>query len=393
MQRWIIISIFQGDFLKQEPSMIKGIFLFFCSLLVSQLQAVTQIEIKQQLDKRVADFKKNYPSAGLIIGLIRRDDAVPGKKATDIFSYGGKSINDRTLFPIGSLTMGFTAALFAHYVVTGEMKLDDPAQKYLPKDVFVPKYRTRQMTLLDLATHTSGLPFMPSNYIPGKPYSVNQMYEYLSRIRLLSSPGRKYMYSQLGYALLANILSRAGGDTWQKLVAQEICDKLDMPDTRSELSGEQTQRLITGHYKMGKSENGSFLYPPDSPFIGSKGLFSTMSDMLKWLSFHLGLGSTDLNFVLPIVLEPRRVINISTQSEVSLGWEYAFVGKERAFRRYSMTGREEGSSSFIAFIDAIKTGVVVLANADYPTDLLGLDILNMIHHLEEKPLNEMEEVP
>ncbi|MDD5678549.1 MAG: serine hydrolase [Kiritimatiellae bacterium] len=74
-------------------------------------------------------------------------------------------------FEIGFATKVFTALLLADAIERGEMKLDDPISKYLPPAVVVPTRNGRQITLLDLATHTSGLPRMPDNFTPTSPTS------------------------------------------------------------------------------------------------------------------------------------------------------------------------------------------------------------------------------
>jgi len=352
------------------------IILALFSLLYVHLNALSTIEIKRKIDSYASGFLKTNPASGIIIGIIRPDPEVPGQFLTEISSSGmmsfkdKRSIDERTLFRIGSITKVFTAALLAHYIESTEMKLSDPAQKFLPTDVHMPTYNTRPITLLDLATHTSGLPFMPSNFYRNRPYSVNDMYDYLNRCRLLSPPGRKFKYSNLGYAVLSTILVRSGRETWQHLLEVEICDKLKMYDTRVELNEEQKHRLAIGSRKNGDS------ITLHSPFIGSGGLFSSMGDMLKWLSYHLEIESTELNFLLPIVLEPRKVIQSSrNQGEMCLGWEYAFLDKSRDLHCYFSEGRFGGYSAFIAFVKSERNGVVVLTNGEYPCESLGIKIL------------------
>ena len=86
------------------------------------------------------------------------------------------------------MTKVFTSLLLADMVQRGEVALTDPVAKYLPPDVKVPERGGKKITLVDLATHTSGLPRMPSNFTPKDPanpyadYSVEQMYEFLSAV-------------------------------------------------------------------------------------------------------------------------------------------------------------------------------------------------------------------
>ena len=82
-------------------------------------------------------------------------------------------------------------------VERGEMKLDDPVAKYLPESITVPTHNGKEMTLLDLAAHTSGLPRDPNNLTPtrGLPenafadYSAERLYGFLRGFTLSRDPG------------------------------------------------------------------------------------------------------------------------------------------------------------------------------------------------------------
>src|ERR1022692_1834766 len=111
-------------------------------------------------------------------------------------SYGNFSINDPrpvgndTVFEIGSTTKVFTSTILADMVQRGEVSLDDPVSKYLPAEVKMPQRGGKQITLVDLATHTSGLPRLPSNFKSKDPdnpyadYTVGNLFEFLSSYEL-----------------------------------------------------------------------------------------------------------------------------------------------------------------------------------------------------------------
>src|SRR5205814_2806751 len=82
---------------------------------------------------------------------------------------GEKPVDANTVFEIGSVTKVFTSLLLADMVQRGEVALTDPVSKYLPPNVKVPERGGKKITLIDLATHTSGLPRLPSNLHPKDP--------------------------------------------------------------------------------------------------------------------------------------------------------------------------------------------------------------------------------
>jgi serine-type D-Ala-D-Ala carboxypeptidase/endopeptidase len=89
---------------------------------------------------------------------------------TQLYGYGNSSeannstVNQNTIFAIGSNTKVFTPILLAEMVENGRIKLNDPIEKYLPYNVTVPEYNVHKITVENLATHTSGLPEFPANY-------------------------------------------------------------------------------------------------------------------------------------------------------------------------------------------------------------------------------------
>jgi CubicO group peptidase (beta-lactamase class C family) len=161
-------------------------------------------EIRKILVDRIDTQKQ---SVGIVVGVIEPS----GRR---VVSYGHLANNDPrplngdTLFEIGSITKVFTSLLLAEAVHRGEVALTDPVGKFLPASVKIPESGGRSITLEDLATHTSGLPRMPTNFSPKDPanpyadYSVEQMYAFLSGVQLTRDIGSAYEYSNLGGGLL-----------------------------------------------------------------------------------------------------------------------------------------------------------------------------------------------
>jgi D-alanyl-D-alanine-carboxypeptidase/D-alanyl-D-alanine-endopeptidase len=116
-------------------------------------------DLRKVLEERVDILGGEEDGVGIVVGLI-------GPQGRRVISYGHLSRGDPrpldgdTGFEIGSVTKVFTALLLADMVRRGEVALADPVAKYLPS-VRIPERNGRSITLLDLATHTSGLPFMP----------------------------------------------------------------------------------------------------------------------------------------------------------------------------------------------------------------------------------------
>ena len=340
--------------------------LFFCTVLlvrISSAQAPAQTfppdsEIRNLLAERI---DKDHQSVGIVVGLI---DAT-GRRT---ISYGkldtgaSPAVDGDTIFEIGSVTKVFTSLLLADMVQRGEVALTDPVAKYLPADVKTPERNGRQITLEDLATHTSGLPRLPSNMHPKDPgnpyadYTVEQLYEFLSGYQLTRDIGSQYEYSNLGGGLLGLALARRAAMDYEKLVETRICQPLGMRSTAITLTGDMKPRFAAGHDADMKT-----VAHWDLPTLAGAGaLRSTASDLLTLLAANLGYGKTPLAPAMAAMLAVSRPTGISGL-EVGLGWHILTKNGREIVWHNGGTG---GFRSFIGFDRRVGTGVVVLSNAE-----------------------------
>ncbi|MEL6440372.1 MAG: serine hydrolase domain-containing protein [Cyanobacteria bacterium J06621_8] len=181
-----------------------------------------ETKIKRILQERVDKYKK---SPGIVVGIINDQ----GSKVISYSKEGNKADGD-TLFEIGSITKVFTTLLLADMAQQGEVNLNEPIGKFLPASVEVPSKNNQEITLLNLATHTSGLPRMPNNFAPEDEdnpyadYTVEQMYQFLSNYPLTRDVGAEYEYSNLGAGLLGHILALKAETDYETLVLKSICE-------------------------------------------------------------------------------------------------------------------------------------------------------------------------
>jgi len=298
-----------------------------------------------------------------------------------------RPVDPDTLFEIGSVTKVFTALLLADMVEQNEVRLEDPVSKYLPPSVKIPSRNGRQITLLDLATHTSGLPRMPINFAPkdaANPYadySVAQLYEFLSGYALPRDIGAEYEYSNLGMGLLGHALALRAGTNYETLVLNRICRPLGMTVTAITLSSEQKARLATGY-----DEAGQVASHWDIPTLAGAGaLRSSARDLVKFMQASLQLTETPLSSAFEMTQQPRHNTS-SPDLEIGLAWHI--------FKRYGTNivwhnGGTGGFHSFVGLDLKRKKGVVVLANSSRSVDDLGFHILTPAYPLSRvQPLKD-----
>ena len=340
---------------------------------------ITDDEIRAILRERIDVAKK---SVGIVAGLV--DD-----RGIRIISYGkenktsDQTVNGDSVFEIGSVTKVFTAILLADMVERGEVSLNDPISKYLPKSVKTPTRNGKEITLLDLSTQTSGLPRLPGNFTPKDPqnpyadYSVAQLYEFLSTYTLTRDIGSKYEYSNLGVGLLGHILTLRAGKDYETLVRMRICQPLKMDSTRIKLTPEMQARLAGGH-------NPALLPVPnwDLPTLAGAGaLRSTVNDMLKFVAANLGLQKSPLLAAMQMTHQSRHDTGVP-DLEIGLNWHLL---KKFGTVMVWHNGGTGGYHSFVGFDPKARKGVVVLSNSSNDIDDIGRHLLE-----SEYPLAKVE---
>ncbi len=269
--------------------------------------------------------------------------------------------NPDAVFEIGSVTKVFTAILLADMVRTGEVKLEDPVSKF----VKVRNPDLEEMTLVRLATHTSGLPRLPDNLVirdpenPYAAYTVAELERFLSKCDV-GEP--KCEYSNVGMGLLGHILA---GARYEEIVVSRICEPLGLKRTRVKIDG-----IVPGFHADGRPAGGWEL----PTLAGAGALRSTARDMLAFLAANLGGAPEPLRGVMESTHAPR--VKAGGRMEVGLGWHILPLGERRAVWHNGGTG---GYRSMICFVRETRTAVVVLGNNESSVDELAFDILKALN--------------
>src|SRR2546430_2433544 len=214
-----------------KPLLLSSALLLPLSFVWTEAVQAEEVNVKALAGDKLTDAEiktmlRDYIDiANLGVGLVV---GIADEHGARVVSHGkldngtDRDVDGNTLFEIGSITKVFTALLLQDMVEREEMKLDDPVQKYLPDSVKMPTYQGKEITLLHLATHTSGL---PRN-------SDGEFYRFLSRGILRQAPGTRQEYSNLGMALLGHALALKAGQDYDTLVIDRICRPLGMDSTR-----------------------------------------------------------------------------------------------------------------------------------------------------------------
>ncbi|MGT8856416.1 serine hydrolase domain-containing protein [Enterobacter sp. 186315] len=295
-------------------------------------------------------------------------------------------IRPDTLFALGSLSKGITAEVVACLVNEGRLHWDDNLGTLLPPGTPL-SVDAQKITLLELVTHTSGLPrqnmdipmlgkfirYLGSGENFYTELDSNNVLRYLDNWQ---APQQKVPeYSNLGYALIGYILHYKTGEDIQRLASTYIFQPLHMANSSfipEQLKG-YPQRAL-GH----AGDQPKFIprgqLTPDWHFsnnmVAAASLYSNAEDLAAYVHYHV---STTHNTLLDNVFAEVSNTDIQRPDGVQgIAWTTDFIGVEKITYQVGYIG---GYSSFIGFDKKRGNAVVVLQNTFNWSNYIGIALL------------------
>jgi CubicO group peptidase (beta-lactamase class C family) len=330
----------------------------------------SDIDIQRMVDDRVVTF---HDSVGLIVGVVepaghRLFARGPAQVGND------DQVDGDTIYEIGSVSKVFTALALADAAQRKELSLNDPAAKYLPSGATMSQHGGKPVTLLDLATHTSGLPNMVPNVAatnlndPNADMNQDQLLKSVAAYELTRDPGTAYQYSNAGYQLLGLAVADAAHTDFETVLKSRIFGPLKMTSTHFAPSLEEKDKYSAGY--------DSHLQPvpheqlPTLP--GAGGMRSTANDLLNFLAANIGLTPSPLAPAMVEMVKDQRQTQY-LELKAAIGWHVATLhGVEMVWEN----GQTAGYRAFVGYVPKKRIGVVVLSNSANTIDDIGVHILD-----------------
>ncbi|ELY2474085.1 D-alanyl-D-alanine-carboxypeptidase/endopeptidase AmpH [Cronobacter sakazakii] len=267
---------------------------------------------------------------------------------------------------IASLTKLMTSEMLVKMLDQGVVKLNDPLSRYAPPGARVPTYQGEPIRLVNLATHTSGLPREQPGGAAKRPVFVwptrEQRWQWLSTASLKAAPGATASYSNLAFDLLADALANAAGKPYTQLFEEQITRPLGMKDTTFTPSPDQCKRLMI-------AEKGASPCNNTLAAIGSGGVYSTPDDMMRWMqqflasNFHRRSPQADrMQTLIYQRTQLTRVVGMDVPGKadaLGLGWVY-MAPKDGRPGIIQKTGGGGGFITYMAMIPQSNIGAFVV---------------------------------
>jgi CubicO group peptidase (beta-lactamase class C family) len=273
---------------------------------------------REQIAAVLADqIEIRHKSVGMVTGVVSPDGRA-------IVAHGladrdrSTPLDGDTAFELASTGKVFTGLLLADMVRRGEVRLDDPVDALLPEGLKAPAWKGHRLTLLDLATHTAGLPAYP----PDAPtltdprvrdYSVDALLHSFCAFTPTRPPGT-WEYSNWDIAVLGQLLARRIGVDFETAVERRLTRPLGMTATAIER---------TAALKLSSSHSPDAIVIPRlhlGALSPAGGFVSSANDLLILASALLELAPSPLAGLLDAMTRTRRPIRPSFGRLIRENW-------------------------------------------------------------------------
>ena len=262
------------------------------SIIIERYPKTKTEKVSHKLDSLLQRINKRHDFHGSL--LVAKNGKIVYNNQVGYADFKNKKpLNEASVFQLASVSKQFTAAAIMLLYERNQIKLTDTVNKYFPN------FPYEHVTITNLLNHTGGLPkyfwVAEHKWKQEKAPTNSEMMELLASSDVLRffRPGRNFDYSNTGYMVLASIVEKISGTSFNDFVKKNIFDPLNMKDSfvysfeddnirANQLDG---YRLYRGwrHLKIKNTVNDAI--------VGDKNVYTTSEDLFKWT---LGLNNGKL---------------------------------------------------------------------------------------------------
>ena len=333
------------------------------------------------IDDYAAQVLKTFAVPGLSVGIVK-DGKLVFAKGYGIRKLGeSATVDENTLFPIGSNTKAFTSALLASLVDAGKLSWDDPVYQRLPGFQMYDPYVSHEMSIRDLLTHRSGMGLGEGDLLfwPTTTYTRDEIIYRLRFMKPASSFRSRFAYDNLMYIAAGQIIPAVTGATWESYLRTKVLDPLGMKSTT--LSAAEFKASANHAYPHQRLDGVlraiDFISLDNAAPAGA--INSSVFEMANWLQLQLNRGAFPggagrlfseaqskemwtAQTILPNREFPGSLAHLNSSfAAYGLGWGLReYHGRQLV----EHTGGVAGFVSRVMLVPEQNLGVVILTNAE-----------------------------
>lgn len=334
--------------------------LLLCFLLIAEAKVWAQA-LPDPIVKKVNsifEYWNKTQSPGCVVGIVRNDTLIFSK------GYGMANLeyaipnSPETVYHLASVSKQFTAYAIVLLAQQGKLNLDDDIRKYLP---WFPNLK-QKITIRNLLNHTSGIRDQwqllgISGTRIDDVITQEHIIKILSKQQALNfNPGDKFIYSNSGYTLLAEIVKAISGQSLRKFTDSAIFKPLGMASTH--FHDDYTEIEKNRAYAYDRKDNTSFSNNILSySTVGPTSLFSTINDLAKWAMNFYDTRAGNQQSILQLTQKTK--LNDGTVLDYAAG---IISANYKGWKQYQHDGADAGYRTYITVFPELKMGIIVLSN-------------------------------
>ncbi|WP_405208390.1 serine hydrolase domain-containing protein [Aquimarina sp. LLG6339-5] len=316
-----------------------------------------------------------------------------------------ETIDEETIFRIGSVSKGFAGVLSGIYVEEGLLSWEDKVHDYVSNFELANKKWTDSVTLSHILSHSSGLPYHSFTNLVEDGIDLNTIAGQFKSIRTIAKPGNIYSYQNAVFALSGAMIEQVSGKSYGEAIAEKIFEPLNMYNASTDHNSLKTaSNVAMPHRKYGRRWKSLKLNQKYYNAIPAGGVNASVTDMAKWMRFLLGhnpsvMNSNGLNKVFnPIINLPGKSKYYQKwadhkESQYAHGWRiHDFKNRKtgESSRMIHHGGHVNSYRSEIAIFPQEDLGITILFNS--PTKLARTvvpDIHKIVKEIMDMPVEEL----
>lgn len=369
-----------------------------------KLRLLAQVHI---LDSLMARYQQENHLPSIAYALVGDEGLLYHQSLGVTHVLQGRRPDEHTPYRIASMTKSLTAMAILKLQEMGHLELHHPAEDYLPElaSLKYPSPDAPRITVHHLLTMTAGFP-------EDNPWGDRQLSdtdeELLALVRAGISfstlPGSTFEYSNLGYALLGQIIQRVSGQPYRRFMQEQIFQPLGLQESYWDFDGPMVQTLAQG-YRWEEEQWKEEPLLKDGAYACMGGLISTLADWSKYMAYLLSAWTNETmagpisKASLRLMQSPWAFRSVSQRLDASGKFcaESSFYGYGLGWRRTCQSrtylahgGGLPGYGSIHVFIPELGLGVVAFSNGTYAgvgvPAVKALDSIIQVAQLEPKKL-------